>query len=122
MSPVPPDTGVQNTVGATTGEDHPLEIVMGFRVVGTALTFRVATGGCTKADDFRVDVEQSADRHVSVSLRRVRADTCKAFLPDGTEITFEAGPLGIPAGHLIVIRNPFASVVTLLPPSSSAGL
>ena len=86
-----------------------LETLIAFRAEGSALIFRVATGGCTTADDFRVDVEVVDSRHVAITLHRHRADTCKAFIPEGVEIRFEREPLGIPAGHAIVIRNPFGT-------------
>ena len=82
---------------------------MAFRAEDSTLIFRVATGGCTTADDFRVDVESVDSRHVAITLHRLRADTCKAFIPEGVEIRFERTALGIPPGHVIVIRNPFAA-------------
>lgn len=84
-----------------------LETIIAFRAEGSALIFRVATGGCTTADDFRVDVELVDSRRVAITLHRLRADTCKAFIPEGVEIRFEQEALGIPAGREVVVRNPF---------------
>jgi hypothetical protein len=95
--------------GSRHGDERTLETLIAFRAEHAALIFRVATGGCTTADDFRVDVELVESGPVAISLHRLRADTCKAFIPEGVEIRFERAELGIPAGRPLVIRNPFAA-------------
>jgi hypothetical protein len=88
-----------------------IETLMGFRVDGAALHFRVATGGCTTVDDFRLEVEprRPGTEHVTMLLRRVRADSCKGYFPDGTEITFDGTAHGIAPGQPMLVRNPFGA-------------
>jgi hypothetical protein len=106
------DAGSQHTASDAGRESRRLEILMGFRVAGERLHFRVATGGCTSADDFRLDVEEAKEEvgHIIVTLHRIRIDSCKGHFPDGTEITFATDALGISPGQRILVRNPFGAL------------
>ena len=80
------------------------EPVLSFQATGQALVFRVETGGCTIAEDFHVDVQRSGGE-VSVSLDRQRPDHCKGWFPEGTEIAFPYGDVGLQAADRIRLVN-----------------
>ena len=67
---------------------------MSFRATGQQLVFRVPTGGCTSAGDFRVDVQRSG-HDVRLSLARQRLDPCKGWFPEGVEISIPYGDVGL---------------------------
>jgi hypothetical protein len=91
---------------AQSGGDHQprLEAVMAFRATGQELVFRVPTGGCTTAQDFRVDVQRSG-RDVSLSLARQRPDDCKGRFPAGIEISIPYGDVGLQTADRIRLVN-----------------
>jgi hypothetical protein len=76
-------------------------------MAGETLRFRVATGGCTSAEDFDLQVSRK-DRHSVITLYRLRADECKGFFPEGVEIFFDSDQLGLGSDSLIVIENQFS--------------
>jgi hypothetical protein len=51
----------------------------------TSFTLNVASGGCTRADDFRVVVAQEPTRQ-TVRIVRLRIDACEAFAPRGAHV------------------------------------
>jgi hypothetical protein len=86
---------------------------MAFRATGQELVFRVPTGGCTSARDFRVDVARSS-QDVSLSLARQRPDHCKGRFPEGIEISIPYGDVGLRAADRIRLVN---AVVPQAPPA-----
>jgi len=62
------------------------------------------SNGCTSKDSFRTDVDED-DRVYRVRFERVRPDNCKAFLPEGVELTWTFAELGVPAGARVVVRH-----------------
>ncbi|MCX6559188.1 MAG: hypothetical protein NTZ26_01615 [Candidatus Aminicenantes bacterium] len=73
------------------GEEILLEALLGPR----QLMVRVATGGCTGKDSFKVEMvkmpsasPQSAPHYV-LTLNRIKSDDCKAFFPNGTPVLFD---------------------------------
>jgi hypothetical protein len=76
------------------------EAVMAFRATGQELVFRVRTGGCTRAEDFRVAVER-AGHDVSLSLARQRPDHCKGWFPEGIELSIPYADVGLQAADRV---------------------
>ncbi len=76
------------------------------------LLFRVDSGGCTDAASFTVDVVKdqgisAAVPHYRLSIRRVRADDCKAFLLEGVLIELDlAKDLGLAGRFTVSVENP----------------
>lgn len=76
------------------------------------LVFRTDSGGCTDAGSFTVDIvkdEGAAAKvpHYRLTIRRVRADNCKAFLVDGVLIELDlAKDLGLKGTYTISVANP----------------
>jgi hypothetical protein len=80
------------------------ESVMAFRATGQQLVFRVPTGGCTTVADFHVDVQRSG-REARVSLTRQRRDSCKGWFPEGVEISFAYGDVGLQRADRVQLVN-----------------
>lgn len=83
-----------------------LEAVYAVEIAKDALVVRVASNGCTRNDSFDVDVDKRDDDFYLVRLDRKKADMCKAYLPDGVNLTFAFQELEIPAGALVQLANP----------------
>jgi hypothetical protein len=70
---------------------------------------RVASNGCTTEDSFDVDVNRAGppgERRFWVRFERENRDRCEAVLPDGVELFFTNGRLGLPGDGQISIANP----------------
>jgi hypothetical protein len=89
------------------------------------IVFRVASGGCTDASSFVVDVEPAAEQtpgtpHFQLTIRRTVPDRCKAFLPDGVEVTLELGrDAGLSGRYTVAVANPV--LCTTEPATSAVG-
>jgi hypothetical protein len=76
------------------------------------LVFRVDSGGCTDATSFAVDVVKvpgisAAVPHYRLTIRRVRADDCKALLLEGVLIELDlAKDLGLAGRFTVSVENP----------------
>ena len=76
------------------------------------LVFRTDSGGCTSAASFTVDItEQDGIRaavpHYRLTIRRIRADDCKAMLWDGVLIELDLEKdLGITGPCTVSVENP----------------
>ena len=76
------------------------------------LVFRTDSGGCTDAGSFTVDIVKEEGvaakvPHYRLTIRRVRADDCKAFLADGVLIELELEKdLGLKGTYTISVTNP----------------
>jgi hypothetical protein len=76
------------------------------------LFFRADSGGCTDAASFAVDVVKepgtaAAVPHYRLTIRRVRADDCKALLLEGIVIELDlAKDLGLAGRFTVSVENP----------------
>lgn len=102
---------------------EPVKFVEGQRTLGPIvvremairdgkLVFRSDSGGCTDASSFAVDVAKetgivAAVPHYRLTIRRVRADECKAFLLEGVLIELDLEKaLGLAGAYTISVANP----------------
>lgn len=80
------------------------------------LVFRTDSGGCTDAGSFTVDIVKEAGRfasipHYRLTIRRVRADDCKALLSDGVLIELDLEKdLGLSGRFTVSVENPVLHV------------
>jgi len=76
------------------------------------LVFRTDSGGCTDAGSFTVDIAKEEGiaakaPHYRLTIRRVHADDCKAFLVDGVLIELDLEKdLGLKGIYTISVENP----------------
>ncbi len=93
------------------GEEVLMEALLGSR----QLMVRVATGGCTEKDSFKVEVKKAPDSDSRtpcyiLTLNRVKPDDCKAFFPDGTPILFDLEKdLGLKGAFTYSLSNKVAA-------------
>ena len=69
----------------------------------TEITAQVDSNGCTDATSFRVDVQDVLGGQ-KVTLVRIRPDHCRAFFPEGKEVTVRTGQVRF--GSQVFIGNP----------------
>lgn len=73
--------------------------------VRTVLDLRVASGGCTKSEDFEYEISQtSRSSEVRLKIVRKTPDYCQAHLPEGEMIQIETNRL--PVDPVIILENP----------------
>lgn len=76
--------------------------------VTTTLTLNVQSGGCTKAEDFELEVEVvkngNDDDVQEVTVHRLRPDGCEAYFRDGADVQLVTKKLV--HSKDIVVRNP----------------
>ena len=80
------------------------------RIIGASITDRtidliVPSNGCTDKESFSPLVLPEGDGY-SVIFRRKRPDLCRAYLPDGTDLTYSLEELGIAQGAEVQVMNP----------------
>lgn len=110
-------------LGAQGGTSPDVTFVEGQRALGPIvvtelairdgkLVFRTDSGGCTDAASFAVDIVKEAGvlvsaPHYRLTIRRERADDCKALLVDGVLIELDLEKdLGLSGRFTVSVENP----------------
>ncbi|MDB5431067.1 MAG: hypothetical protein JWP35_2183 [Caulobacter sp.] len=88
--------------GAGFGELEPL---YGVSAARDALTIRVASGGCTRKEDFAFYVDRR-DGAVRLAFGRKRMDICKSFAAGHADLAFTWAELGLEPNAAVFIANP----------------
>lgn len=96
---------VSTEVKARDFEKH-LETIIGYSIDQNGIVFQVYDGGCTRAEDFDIQVEKSTGKKTDITLYRHKFDPCKAFFPYGRKIRFSFDAMGINKNEAFKIRNP----------------
>lgn len=91
------------------GSAQATEVVLGFMVDETGVTYRVASNGCTGKRDFAVRVLPTTPRHLD--LVRLHGDPCDGQIPHGVELTFSWSELGLEAGDRWEPGNRIAATI-----------
>ncbi len=95
------------------------EVLMGLFDNGNDLAIRVATGGCTKKEDFWIwctydEESKSGPPHYVLTIYRMKKDECKAFHPSGVLIEFNLRKkLGLPDLFTYTVTNRVGSSLCL---------
>jgi hypothetical protein len=98
------------------GEEVLMEALLGPR----HLLVRVASGGCTGKESFKVEAQKAPAStpegvHYVLTIDRIKVDSCKAFLPDGEIVAFDLeADLGLKGAFTYALSNRVVSI-----PSSS---
>lgn len=69
------------------------EVLFGIMLLDNELRVQVASGGCTTADDFDVQVAESSP--YQVTLFRTNPDNCRRVMPEGELIVFDREKIGL---------------------------
>jgi len=87
-----------------TAQAEALETLSAARFEAGGVIIRVGSNGCTRTQDFAVEVETGAT--IALTFNREQPDVCRAFLPEGVELRWSYEELGLTAGQAVAIRNP----------------
>ena len=98
------DAGENVSVNVTRNDAPPAEAVREARFSDGALVVRVDSNGCTQASDFELSVADNEP--TEITLRRTKADLCRALAPDGVELRWTYADLGLEPGAPARIMNP----------------
>ncbi|RPJ07600.1 MAG: hypothetical protein EHM28_06520 [Spirochaetaceae bacterium] len=110
------DTGPKSQY-AYDQRDLGVSVLKSIVIADGKVVFRSVTGGCTDRSSFRIDVKKetgySAQNPMYVlTIMRVRPDDCKAFFPEGVEISFDLEKdLGLTGWYTILVTNPVSQSV-----------
>lgn len=95
----------EGDISASVTDDSRVGTVFAAAVHQNRVSFRVTSNGCTDKTYFDTDVdERSGDRFI-VSIDRTKRDMCRAFLPEGVELSYSFAELGLPDGADVTILN-----------------
>lgn len=85
------------------------EVLKGISVKNNELTIRVPSNGCTKKEDFQIDINKGITGipPFILTVFRLRLDYCKAIVRGGTEITYTFEELGLEPGDSFHVTNDF---------------
>ena len=72
------------------------------------VTIRIASNGCTNKDTVDASVDQDGKNEYEIAFDRIKEDNCRAFFPNGIELTWSYEELGIPAGAYVRVLNDIA--------------
>lgn len=83
-----------------------VEKILGYQPSARGVVFQVASGGCTRRDDFKATIQRNEVGVVQLVLIRTRPDLCYPFLPMGERIGFTFEQLGFNSGERFTVLNP----------------
>lgn len=98
------EAGETVRVNMSEAKAAPAEAIRSARFADGGLVVRVDSNGCTQASDFELAVVDGSPADITV--RRTRADLCKALVPDGVELRWTYADLGLEPGTPTRILNP----------------
>ena len=87
-------------------ETVDMEPVRAARVADGRFYVRVDSSGCTDAADFAVHLDEADDGSVGLGLERTEKDLCKALVPEGVELSWSLGELGVTGSGPYRLLNP----------------
>ena len=82
------------------------EAIYGAEIKDSQVLVRVPSNGCTEKGHFGFEVENEDDKGFTVEFTRVKADSCKAFVPEGTVLSYSFEELRVPASAELLVLNP----------------
>lgn len=85
------------------------EVLLGIRVEGDAVLVRVASGGCTKKEHFRVNVAYNHDvpQVPMLTFLRIMPDDCKGYSRHGITIRFSLDEIDARHAGEFLVTNKF---------------
>ena len=70
-----------------------------------AVTIRMNSNGCTNKDTVEASVDQDGRNEYEIAFDRTREDNCRAYFPNGVELTWTYEELRIPDGAYVRVLN-----------------
>ena len=74
----------------------------------TGVTIRMDSNGCTNKETVEASVDQDGRNEYEIGFDRTREDNCRAYFPNGVELTWSYDELGIPEGAHVRVLNDIA--------------
>ena len=74
-----------------------------------AVTVRMDSNGCTNKETVDVDVDQDGPNEYELAFERTKEDYCKAYFPNGIELSWTYEELGIPDDAYVRVLNDVGS-------------
>ena len=74
-----------------------------------AVTIRMSSNGCTNKETVDASVDQDGRNEYEIAFDRIREDNCRAYFPNGVEMSWSYKELGIPSGAYVRVLNDIAS-------------
>ena len=82
------------------------EKILGYQPSDSGLSFHVTSGGCTKLEDFMIQLAPNKETGVTeLRLVRTRPDTCYSFIPTGVVIQMTYEQMGLTANQAFEVKN-----------------
>ena len=83
------------------------EVLLGIKITAETIELKVASSGCTKKEDFSIEVNEGVNEQSPyvLTVRRNRRDECKAWLSEGITVEFTKDELGIDEVRAILFTN-----------------
>ena len=87
------------------------EVLFGLDILPDSLEIHVATGGCTSANDFEIDVNKGTTGKPPylVTIKRIKPDNCKGIFPEGVKVSFDRKKLGLDGLVEFTVTNKFGN-------------
>jgi hypothetical protein len=82
--------------------------LMAADIQADAVTIRINSNGCTTKETLAAEVDQDGRDEYEVAFDRLQEDRCRAYLPDGIELTYTYDELDIPEGAYVRVLNKIA--------------
>ena len=74
----------------------------------SSVTIRMDSNGCTNKETVEADVDQDGRNEYEIAFDRIKEDHCRAYFPNGTELTWTYQELDIPEGAYVRVLNDVA--------------
>ncbi|WP_444946386.1 I78 family peptidase inhibitor [Microbulbifer sp. VTAC004] len=83
------------------------EVLLGITVRPETLDLHVASGGCTKKEDFNIDVNKGTTGlpPYQVTVTRIKPDHCEALSLEGVNLSFDRKKLGLDGSSTFRLTN-----------------
>ena len=72
------------------------------------ITIRINSNGCTNKDTVEATVDQDGRNAYVIGFDRIREDNCRAYFPNGIEMTWTFEELDIPSDAYVRVLNDIA--------------
>lgn len=98
--------------------DSKEEVLLGVKITAENIELTVASGGCTKKEDFSIEVNKRTEEQSPyvLTVRRNTRDECKAWLPEGVTVKFSKEELNLNEAREITITNKIKNSPSIIKP------
>jgi hypothetical protein len=83
-----------------------LEAIHAAAIANDQAVFWVSSNGCTQKADLTPVVRPAPDGAI-ITLRRLKEDVCTDPRPQGVEVSWSFGELGLESGARVTVENPY---------------